>query len=91
MGPDVGISVHPDGHRLGNTVYCAFTRLFGESRSARSTRDQKREAMLTRLDDEGYIVIPRSATLRDLIQQLPHIIETLGCGTSDQMIVGFFN
>jgi glycogen debranching enzyme/glycosidase len=28
-GPDVGVSVHPDRYRTGNTIYCAFTRLFG--------------------------------------------------------------
>lgn len=27
-GPDVGISVHPDGYRTGNTIYCAFARMF---------------------------------------------------------------
>src|SRR3954467_14842564 len=34
-GPDAGISVHPDKYRTANTIYCAFTRLFGETRPAR--------------------------------------------------------
>jgi hypothetical protein len=33
-GPDVGISVHPDFCRTANTIYCAFTRLFGATRTA---------------------------------------------------------
>src|SRR5882724_8662766 len=32
-GPDVGISVHPDFSRTANTLYCAFTRLFGATKS----------------------------------------------------------
>src|SRR6266404_7508408 len=28
-GSDVGISVHPDRYRTGNTIYCAFPRMFG--------------------------------------------------------------
>ena len=78
-GRDVGISVHPDSHRVGNIIYCAFARLFGETKSARSTRNEKQEGILKGLDEEGYTVIPRSATLRELTQQLPHIIKTLGC------------
>ena len=78
-GSDTGICVHPDQYRTANTVYCAFTRLFGENKTASATRDDKREQALTRLDKEGYTVIPPSATLRDLLQQLPHIIGTLGC------------
>ena len=36
-GEDVGISVHPDHLRTGNTIYCAFPRMFGESRSLHTT------------------------------------------------------
>ncbi len=79
MGQDAGISVHPDQYRTRNVIYCAFTRLFGETKTARSTRDDKKERILTALDEEGYTVIPRSATLRDLTEQLSHIIGTLGC------------
>ena len=31
-GPDFGVSVHPNAYRTGNTIYCAFTRLFGATR-----------------------------------------------------------
>ena len=29
-GPDAGLTVHPDGYRTADTIYCAFTRLFGD-------------------------------------------------------------
>jgi predicted glycogen debranching enzyme len=79
MGPDAGISVHPDSTRTANTIYCAFTRMFGASRTAAATIDPVEEAKLKALDAEGYTVIPPSGKLRDLQQQLPHIFGTLGC------------
>jgi starch synthase (maltosyl-transferring) len=78
-GSDAGISVHPDRYRTGNTIYCAFTRLFGATKSATSARDEKREQLLASLDKEGYAVIPPSGKLRDLTKQLPHIFGALGC------------
>ena len=78
-GPDAGISVHPDAYRTGNTIYCAFTRLFGTSRSATTTRNEPLEMQLRALDEKGYAVIPPSGTLRDLKHQLPHIFEKLHC------------
>ncbi|MDB6110575.1 MAG: glgE2 [Pedosphaera sp.] len=78
-GPDVGISVHPDSYRTANTIYCAFTRMFGESKTAAGTENEKLEAQLKQLDGQGYTVIPPSGKFRDLIRQLPHIIDTLGC------------
>jgi starch synthase (maltosyl-transferring) len=78
-GPDVGINVHPDAYRSANTIYCAFTRMFGETRTARSTQVPALEAQLKELDQQHYTVIPPSGKLRDLVKQLPHIIERLGC------------
>jgi starch synthase (maltosyl-transferring) len=79
-GNDVGISVHPNAYRTGNTIYCAFTRLFEPNRNAATaTPKQQRESIIRSLDDVGYHVIPSSGTLRDLKNQLPHILETLGC------------
>ena len=40
-GPDVGISVHPDFARTANTIYCAFTRLFGATRNLPSAARRK--------------------------------------------------
>jgi len=77
-GSDLGIAVHPDETRTGNTIYCAFVRQFGASRTLRSTVDPLRDDQLAALDRHGYTVIPPSGTLRDLIAQLPHIIDVLG-------------
>src|SRR3989441_918253 len=78
-GPDAGLSVHPDAYRTANTIYCAFTRLFGETKTAGSTAEKQLEAQLKSLDKQGYTVIPASGKLRDLRKELPHIIDTLGC------------
>ena len=78
-GPDVGISVHPDFCRTANTIYCAFTRLFGSTRTAAVVVNPKLNLELNPLDSQGYTVIPPSGKLRDLARQLPHIVQTLGC------------
>lgn len=78
-GPDVGISVHPDAYRTGNTIYCAFARLFGPSRRLKDGAFQRVEEKLAPFDKSGFTVIPPSGKLRDLTQQLPHIFNTLGC------------
>ena len=78
-GPDAGLSVHPDAYRTANTIYCAFTRLFGETKSLVATADRQLDAQLKQLDKQGYAVIPPSGNLRDLTKELPHIIDALGC------------
>jgi predicted glycogen debranching enzyme len=78
-GPDVGVAVHPNGYRTANTIYCAFPRMFGQTRTALSTLDPKVESRLAELDQAGYTVIPPSGKLRNLISFLPHIMGTLGC------------
>jgi glycogen debranching enzyme len=78
-GPDVSISVHPNFARTANTIYCAFTRLFGAAKNLSSTRDGKLEAQIKSLDEKNFTVIPPSGRLRDLAGRLPHIIHTLGC------------
>ncbi|MFN0066619.1 MAG: amylo-alpha-1,6-glucosidase [Limisphaerales bacterium] len=79
-GPDAGIAVHPDRHRTGNTVYCAFTRLYGETRTlARVHPDPDAAAIAKLRDGRGFAVLPRSGTLRDLTRELPHIVDRLGC------------
>ena len=37
-GPDAGVSIHPDSYRTANTLYCAFVRMFGPTRTATSTK-----------------------------------------------------
>ncbi|MGH7971241.1 MAG: amylo-alpha-1,6-glucosidase, partial [Limisphaerales bacterium] len=78
-GSDVGIAVHPDRYRTDNTLYCAFPRLFGKTRTTSSTKEDARVLVLDPLDAAGYTVIPPSGKLRDLLPLLPHIIQTLGC------------
>jgi predicted glycogen debranching enzyme len=78
-GPDIGIGVHPNFARTANTIYCAFTRLFGVTKNLSSTRDEKLEAPIKLLDGKNFTVIPPSGKLRDLAHRLPHIIHTLGC------------
>ena len=78
-GPDAGISVHPDSYRTGNTIYCAFTRMFGPNKPARRTQNEALEKELNDLDEKGYTVIPPSGKFRDLIGELDHIIGKLGC------------
>ncbi|MGB7767613.1 MAG: amylo-alpha-1,6-glucosidase [Verrucomicrobiia bacterium] len=78
-GSDVGISVHPNFCRTANVIYCAFTRLFGATRTAAVAVDPQLNFQLNPLDSQGYTVIPPSGKLRDLARQLPHIVQTLGC------------
>jgi starch synthase (maltosyl-transferring) len=78
-GPDFGVNVQPDFCRTANTIYCAFVRTFGPSKTAHSTDDAQLAAVIKELDGRGYTVIPPSGTFRDLRKELPHIIGTLGC------------
>jgi starch synthase (maltosyl-transferring) len=78
-GSDVGISVHPNFARTGNTLYCAFTRLFGATKNLASTADENLEARLKSLESLGYATLPPSGKFRDLTNQLPFIVNQLGC------------
>jgi glycogen debranching enzyme/glycosidase len=79
-GPDLGISVHPSWTRTANTIYCAFPRMFGAwSKKRVTTRKDHETPELKKLDEARFTVIPPSGTLRDVIRELPHILETLGC------------
>ena len=78
-GSDLGISVHPNFARTANTIYCAFTRLFGATKKLASTADEKIEAQLKALEALGYATLPASGKFRDLARQLPHIVNQLGC------------
>ena len=78
-GPDVGITVHSNNYRTSNTIYCAFVRMFGDTKTSKTTRNEESEEQLAKLEKRGYAVIPPSGKFRDLLKQLPHIIDTLGC------------
>ena len=77
-GSDVGISVHPNFTRTANTIYCAFTRLFGATKSLAATADEKLEARIKSLEALGYATLPPSGKFRDLAKQLPFIVNKLG-------------
>ncbi len=87
-GEDIGLSVHPDSLRTGNTIYCAFTRVFGTSKVNRSTRHGLLEEQCAAFDHHGYTLIPQSGTLRDLTAQIPHIVDRLGCRIIHLLPVG---
>lgn len=76
-GPNVAISVHPRDYRAGNIIYSAFPRMFGATRFLEAANGVP--APVAALDREGYTVIPPSGKLRDLLRELPHIFDTLGC------------
>ncbi len=76
-GADLGITVHPSAYRTGNTIYCAFTRMFGETKTAVSSLAA--DPLLDQLDQRRYAVIPPSGKFRDLLREFPHIFGTLGC------------
>ena len=78
-GADVGISVHPNFTRTANTIYCAFTRLFGATKNLATTADEKLEQQLKSLESLGYATLPPSGKFRDLTNQLPFIVNKLGC------------
>ena len=79
-GDDFGVSVHPADYRTGNTIYCAFARMFGDSKRKAETIDETEEAEFQRREqEEGLTIIPKSGTLRDLKEELPFIINELGC------------
>ena len=78
-GADVGISVHPNFARTANTIYCAFTRLFGATKNLASTADEKLDAQLKLLEAQGFATLPPSGKFRDLTKQLPFIVNKLGC------------
>ncbi len=78
-GADAGISVHPNFARTANTIYCAFTRLFGATKNLATVADEKLEAQLKSLEALGYATLPPSGKFRDLAAQLPHIVQKLGC------------
>jgi predicted glycogen debranching enzyme len=87
-GPNAGVTVHPDAYRTGNTIYCAFARMFGSTKALKTTIDDQREGQLKMLDQVGYTVIPPSGKLRDLARELPHITQTLGCRILHLLPVG---
>jgi hypothetical protein len=53
--------------------------MFGPNKTAQTTVNAAWEKKLNELDDLHYTVIPASGTFRDLLRELPHIVDTMGC------------
>jgi len=75
-GGDVVIKVEPADTVCANTMYSAFVRQFGESKSLREV--PALEDGVAALDEAGYAVIPPSGKFRDLIAELDFIVGELG-------------
>ncbi|MDE2657722.1 MAG: amylo-alpha-1,6-glucosidase, partial [Verrucomicrobiota bacterium] len=78
-GENITISVHPGHTRFGNTIYCAFPRLFGATKTTNQPATAPLDERLAKLEDGGWTIIPPSGTLRDLTAELPHILGRLKC------------
>lgn len=74
-GENVVIKVEPAAYCCSNTIYTAFVRQFGPNKSKRKA---DYEPEMNRLESEGYSVIPKSGTFRDLARELDFITGTLG-------------
>jgi predicted glycogen debranching enzyme len=80
-GDNVHINVEPAAYCCANGVYCAFVRQFGANKDKQVSEFPSgiSQGDLTRLDKQGYSVIPPSGTFRDLIRELDHIFNDLHC------------
>ncbi len=87
-GEDLGVSVHPAHARTANVIYCAFPRSFGPTKTLHRALVEARATLLRPLDDQGYTVIPPSGTLRDVVAEVPHIVDRLGCRILHLLPVG---
>lgn len=80
-GDNVHINVEPAVYCCANGTYCAFVRQFGvnKNKAVSTLPEGVAQTDLERLDKNDYSVIPPSGTFRDLIGELDHIFDTLGC------------
>jgi starch synthase (maltosyl-transferring) len=76
-GENVILKVEPARGVCGNSLYTAYVRQFGPNLSKRELTPQQQET-ISKLDDDGYTVIPKSGTFRGLIKELDHIIDDMG-------------
>ena len=78
-GSNVELKVEPADYTGANIIYNAFVRQFGPTKDGRFRLDSYGPECLANLDRDGFAVIPPSGTFRDLIGELDHIMEKLGC------------
>ena len=75
-GPDIVLNIEPNSSRYANSIYCAFPRQFGKNKTLLNAPSHDD---LKTLDKEGYTVIPPSGKFSDLMGELDHIFDDLGC------------
>ena len=78
-GGNINICVHPNHIRSGNTIYCAFPRLFGKTKTTNAKALPGLPDEIAKLEKDNWSVVPPSGTLRDLKAELPHIFGRLKC------------
>lgn len=78
-GDNTVFNVAPADCCCGNIIYNAFVRQFGPNKIKRLEMDPETADCVQRLDGDGYTVIPKSGTFRDLIRELDFIMGELGC------------
>jgi predicted glycogen debranching enzyme len=75
-GGNVVIKVEPADYVCSNTIYSAFVRQFGPNKQKIHIAPEM-VSTIAQLEKEGYTVIPRSGTFRDLIRELDFIMGKL--------------
>ncbi|MBN1277703.1 MAG: glycogen debranching enzyme N-terminal domain-containing protein, partial [Deltaproteobacteria bacterium] len=75
-GDNVVIKAEPAEYCCSNTIYTAFVRQFGPNKYRWSLSPQQ-DSVIEELEKQGFSVIPRSGTFRDLIKELDFIIGRL--------------
>jgi predicted glycogen debranching enzyme len=76
-GGNLRIKVEPAASCCANTLYAAFVRQFRPDGADAITPEQAHT--IEALEKDGYAVIPRSGTFRDLIRRLDVILDVMGC------------
>ncbi|MBA3017170.1 MAG: glycogen debranching enzyme N-terminal domain-containing protein [Proteobacteria bacterium] len=77
-GSNTVINVEPADTCCSNIIYNAFVRQFGPNKGG-GVPGPAEESCIRNLEKDGYAVIPRSGTFRDLIRELDFIVGKLGC------------
>lgn len=79
-GQNVHINVEPAAYCAANSIYCAFVRQFGINKNREfSDTSENYIRNITKLDEDGYTVIPHSGTFRDLQREIDFIFDKLHC------------
>ena len=76
-GENIVVKVEPAETVYGNSIYTVFPRQFGPRKRASESAGGDTDAV-SRLDEQGYTVIPPSGTFRDVVDELDFIMGDLG-------------